>query len=480
MSGLKEESRSGITMARRGMRNVSLKAGSIVWGVGRAESYCEVIMGYGFSIFRNVADKFGLALSTSESSNFVAAKKVQEEMLGQQSSSSHVADDVVSGQDTGATDDHPIMIRRYEDGKAEPKAFDVTASSDLDRFQSPTSKLESPTDPNSPAINANDGLEMSKLQTKIFYLCLPDKAPFSACSQEMLDILSFMVANNRELLEARANPACLWIDADDSRMTHNKVRVACQLIMVLQLQYANITKYNIQLPAWPRNERQFHAARYRRSQVHILQTVITSLLGLLHDVVFKEGQSAVKLEDILLESPMLFIAPFRAAIHHCLRTRKPSKIRSSGQEHFVYTLWLCTLWLFYGNEGADFSTLSNSPFHNSIRDWILFLRIHYCPPPGWQHVHCVDVTCSLRWRNTTDNGSEGEDVAVANSYLEIVQAVALNSPKSLYSDSKWTVDFLRWGYNVVMQESFMYPSVDDTDGDAHDEFMLFVEKTAEP
>ena len=426
-------------------------------------------MGYGFSIFHNRADRYALALSTSESSNLNLAGKVQEDMLRTQNDQESPVDHSNSG-----VPESPVALSETSPSISTVDAAFVSTNGQI--LSGQLSRLHSSDSLNSLTEMVNGSIAKPKLQTDIFYLRLPQETHFTACSQELLDVLSFMVANNRELVEARTDPRRLWIEANEKWITHNKVRVACQLVMVLQKQLSNITKYDKQLPQWPKNEKQFHAARYRRSQVHILTMIIGSFTKLLNDIMFGLDKHVARLEDILLESPGSFISQFRAAIHHSLRTRNPSKIRKSGHEEFVYTLWLCTLWLFYGSEASDHSTLNGTAFHMRLHDWIIFVRSQYCHPPGWEHIHCGDdANCALEKKDIHEVDAAVGDFNGVDFCLKIVRAAAVDDPKSLYADSKWTAGFLWWGYNIIMQEGFMYPGNDTSD----DEFAIFLEMSPE-
>jgi len=247
--------------------------------------------------------------------------------------------------------------------------------------------------------------------------------------------------------------------------------------MFLQQQHLNITQFDSEIPPWPRSSREFHAARYRRSQLGILKSTLLLLSKLLLEASGKKDE-VVKLEDILVNLPEPVGSEYRMALRRVLRTRNPSKIRKGGYEDLAFTVWLCCLYLF--SETHDNNPEKRAP---RLHVWLDLIHTSYCPPPGWEAPKCVGVNCQERWvaENTEEETTELR--AIAESYLSVVKEAARKQPDSIFSDSRWTVDFLRWGYNIVQAEGFRCPKLGSSilDGEGNgdgDEFMLFLDVDA--
>lgn len=269
-------------------------------------------------------------------------------------------------------------------------------------------------------------------------------------------------------------------------------------MMVVQKHYAGIVKWDNKLPAAPQNQKQFHAARYRASQLHILDTVFHRLHRMLRDLSGLDSITrdvrVVRLEHIMAESPPGFATDFRNALKAGLGTRKVTKIREAGWVDLVFTLWVCGLWLW--NSGLDEDEkeeLGKFAFNASIFQWLDFLRDSY----GRALLPVDEHQFYGRGGNTgTADGehspsispcapnSSGEDPAstfteswmIAESYRAAVHVAAASCPDSIFARPEWTVGFLAWGLNIVTQEGFMCPNLEGKEGDeGYDEYMLFME-----
>ena len=404
-----------------------------------------VIMGYGFSIDGNKADAFALALATSNSKNVRCMREEERKTMHQQEGSI-------------------IRAERIMTGSKIKDPLDETT------FESITSSDSSPL-----CIDELGHGKTAHASSKIFHLRAPTGEALSSINQDLLDILSIMAANQRELTSVHITSARSWIRHLDGQLTHNIVTVASRLLGFLRQQHAKIIEHNDDLPPSPQNVKQFHAARYRRFQLHILQSIMLTLKNFLTDVVYEKHRVA-HLEDILSDSPPTFGPQFRAALHYTLGTRKAQKLREAGYQDLVFTVWVCTLWLCYVNEDMGAVRKNTiSRFHKHVFDWLIFLRASYCSPPGWGDNTCSRTGCAIHQWITTDDDEAMEERAIVESYLEIVQLAAEANPASLYADSRWNADFLRWGYRVVQEEGFVCPNLDDDHGSEDDEFMLFFE-----
>lgn len=402
-------------------------------------------MGYGFSIDGNKADAFALALATSKSRN-VSHVRGKERNIRQ-----------IREQSTIPTE-RTLMEHDTKDPLDETPFGPITSSD------------------TSPLCDDELGhLKTTHRPSEIFHLRVPTGGALWSINQDLINILSIMTANERELTSVHITSARSWVKHLDDELTHNDVAVACRLLGFLRQQYAKIIKHNDDLPPLPQNVKQFYAARYRKSQLYILQSIMVTLKNFLTDIISTERQVA-RLEDILSNSPLLFGAQFRAALHCTLGTRKAQKLREADYQELVFTIWVCTLWICYSDEDIT-ALLQNTvnKFHNGIFGWLSFIRASYCPPPGRDDNACSTSGCAVHQWITRDDDEAMEERAIVESYLGVVRAAAEANPGSLYTDSRWSADFLRWAYHIIQEEGFMCPNLVDAEDKHEDEFILFLE-----
>lgn len=357
---------------------------------------------------------------------------------------------------------------------------------------------EAPTPGERPAASKEKGLEDCH-DVDVYYIRLPSHrfgdypngiGALAAFPQKLLNHVSSVVANDRE----RACHTCKQrgIEKWDNHITRNKVNVMCHLLMVIQKKYASIVKWDNKLPRFPQNQKQFHAARYRMSQLLILKNVLDSLYNLLRDLsglssVTKDAR-VVRLEHILADSPSGFATQFRNALKIGLGTHKITKIREAGWVDLVFTLWVCGLWVWNtGLDQDDKKELIQVAFNARIFQWLVFLRNVY-----WRDLLSMDGR-QLHGHKGSAGAAEGEDSPlrgpdspiagdddpvwmIAESYMAVVNAAAASYPDSIFARPEWTADLLAWGLNIVTQEGFMCPNLEGKEGDdAYDEYMLFME-----
>ena len=411
-------------------------------------------MGYGFSLFGNKADTSTLALSSSHSMNIRKVKERQQEVTKQlEELATH-------------------YVETSSNNKASPK-----------RVMSPGVVVQPDSSYTHPPSLTVKGT------SEVFYISPITDNPFSSLDQNLLDTLSIMVANNRELKNTQITPTRSWIPQQSHEVTHNKAMVACQLFKALRHQYSKITRYNGQLPLWPANEKQFHAARYRRSQLHILNSVMMALTRELMTATPKAGNRSknylVDLKATLTStySPSLR-QQFRAAIQHSLYTTSPRKIRKGGYQDLVFTIWICSVYLdytFMTPPPATTTPTTSFTFlqHEHLFHWTNFLTTNYGPPKGWsssssssnvlspipspEDVIASEASvpsqseCQGDSDSVSDTETQMETHAIATSYLPIILAAAENQPDSIYADQKWSVDFLAWGYTILREEGILVP-----------------------
>ena len=267
--------------------------------------------------------------------------------------------------------------------------------------------------------------------------------------------------------EKKAGHPCLQgqIDFANAELSRNVLRVLAAITMLLQRQLSNIVQQSANLPQWPNNVRQFHAARYRRGQIHILRTVNELLLGRLSGLVgFSEDSTrdfrVVRLDHILAESPPSLLTDFRAALNAGLGTRKATKIRERGWVECAFTLWICGVWLWGQTLSLESRSATGLDLQSSIIQWLDFLHDVYQDASITEHV--------------TAPANE-DDVQLAESFLSVIEAAVQKNPRSLYSSSACTLSRLLWCLHVVREESVMCPSFEGKSGDEHDELVLFLE-----
>lgn len=309
-------------------------------------------------------------------------------------------------------------------------------------------------------------------------------------SRGFLGNISIAFANKREI--AKKNSFL-----DDSvdflgcKMSRNTLNVICAVIMILQRQQMNITKHDTALPAWPQNEKQFHAARYRRNQVNILSSVIGSLMGSLRALIGLNGSTnrdmrIICLEHILTDSSQAFLADFRAALNASIGTRNPEKIRSNGWVECTFTLWLCghSLWHSSSNTLKPVVSL-DSTFSSKIAGWLTFLRFHYGDSSG------VDIFSEPspesrgkesdleRKPENTELQVNSDDIhQLAQSYLSAAHAAVRKHPRSLYGHPDVTVTRLTWCLHIIREEGIMCPNLKGKPDEENDQFILFMEDSA--
>ena len=294
---------------------------------------------------------------------------------------------------------------------------------------------------------------------------IPQDAPPSyKFSPGFLDGVATVLCNQREKMTGHL---CLQgqIDLANADLSHNKLKVVAAITMLLQRQLSNIVQHSPNLPQWPDNVRQFHAARYRRGQLHILRAVNASLLGRLAGLVGLGEDSTrdfriVRLDHMLAESPPPLLTDFRSALNAGLGTRKATKIRERGWVECAFTLWVCGVWLWGQSLGLESRSAEGLDIQSRIIQWLDFLREVYQDVSITEH-----VTVS----------AHEDDLQLAESFLGVIQAAVQKNPHSLYSSGACTLSRLLWCLHIVREESIMCPSFEGKSGDEYDELVLFLE-----
>lgn len=310
---------------------------------------------------------------------------------------------------------------------------------------------------------------------------------FSPC---FLEMCSIAFANSREIAKSDFCSSHS-IEFTQIQVSRNKLHVMCAMTMMLQRQHVAITKHDGDLPPWPRNEKQFYAARYRRSQLRILHCVSESILGELKGMAGINSSKArdarvVRLEHILMESPAGLSTDYRAALNAGLGTRSAAKIRNNGWVQCAFTIWLCGLWLWNSKNLQRKLECSNSELPDKISRWLRFLRCAYGNPPILE----FDESQSDRLKDgnefeksefnlsidSTSLARQRDDkTAVVESYFAIIKAAVKKHPTSIFASPDVTVVFLMWCLDIIEAEGIMFPNLEGKIGDENDEFILFLE-----
>ena len=395
-----------------------------------------VIMGYGFSIFNNNEDTFTLLQkSFSGSRSLIDVTKRQHVLwLEQEQSVSPDHDRVASlpSNDPGRLDvavKNPEMRPLVPESNLIPTTFSLRAVNDVSFFQT---------------------------------------------NQLLTDIVSILLANPRELQSIQVTSERFWIFNGEDELTRNKLEIILTLLTQLKHKFNAITQYDDSLPPWPANDRQFHAARYRRSQLSILHSNIAGLRTLLKSTSSK-CLHFVRLQDIIASTNNAKKPnELRNAVFQVLRTRDEKRIHETGHAPFVFTLWLCKSWL-------QQSTLDKTKqFEQRLTRWLHNLTVFYgCPPIGgigspWQFPSLPRRQAGL----AQGGDAEKENLANAKSWMDTIRVVAEKYPHSIFADLAWNVDFLRWSLNIVQQEGLFFPRTEalgELLTDTADVWVLFME-----
>ncbi|KAL8997329.1 MAG: hypothetical protein Q9169_003363 [Polycauliona sp. 2 TL-2023] len=372
-------------------------------------------MGYGFSLFRNPSDHCNLALGA------MAVAHIKD-VLGQQPESSSIQ--------------HAPTVIEPSIAKADPRVGSTRPITGVGWVRLVHNRI-------------------NHRETKVEYLFSPG----------FLEEASIAFSNAREHGRGFSSTDTTLFAGPATR---NKLHTACAIAMMLQKHYVDLTASNLNLPRWPRNQRQFHAARYRRGQLHILRTVIMSivtsmrcLVGL--DTSWPRDKRLLRLELILKAGPKDFLVDFRAVLHVGYGTRNAEKIRQQMLLDPTFTLWLCGLWLWtLPNLDTDYSMCDRAALPTRTASWIAFIRQTYGD----------ESEIGRQWAAIP---ASEEGSSLAESCYYIIQTAAAKNPQSIYSDPKVDVGRLVWCLRVIREETFMCPDLDGRTGDETDEIMLFLE-----
>ncbi|MCJ1379678.1 hypothetical protein MMC17_002780 [Xylographa soralifera] len=391
----------------------------------------KVIMGYGFSLFNNTKDAFRLLLrSTSTSPSLTKARSMQQELQAQQT--------------------QPVPNPHAHDEPLIPKYT--------------ISEACTATHPTPPGWSPD-----------MFFLWPANPTSFLTTNQPLIDTFSILVANARELLTLHVSPTRIYIPSPSPHPpTHNLLHLSSLLLTELQHKHSAIATHTPSLPPFPTTTRRFHAARYRRQQLHILATNIHALTTLLRTA-NTPTTHLLRLEDVLAKAPPGAAPPnpLRAAVHRILGTRRPRRVHALGHADLVFTLWLCCAWLLRDPPAAPAPPATG--VQALLPRWLRCLETSYGAPSAGT---CGSVGGAVSAGGAVDDEEEDDDEArrenavIAASYLVVVKAVAETAPRSVFADGRWSEGFLQWGLGIVQAEGVVLPG--EGGGVEEEEFVLFV------
>ncbi len=430
-------------------------------------------MGYGFSLFRNPADVYLLAISSKSRQRLMEMKQDPSELGGTHSE----AASFIPLNPTETT--IPAVSRNQDSGTPDDPKSDV---------QQVREENEDMVGISSQGGEIQQGLHWVRLKT------ISDPAdqrsqPAYEFSPHFLGECAMMCANKRERTTSGYSlQASVNFSSDE--LSRNQLHVICSVTMMLQKQWGAITQHDHELPRWPESTKAFHAARYRRNQVQLLNVLITRFLEHLRTLVgigLLPGRDVrvVRLEHILMHSPQGLLPDFRAALHAGLGTRNPTKIRSKGWVECTFTLWLCGLWSWRTTTRPALDSSRDPIFVSTILNWLGFLERVYGHPYAFKADAKIipDMSNDVILEESTraqrgvfkQPDSSNDTVLIAESYLRVVEAALKKNSDSLYGAPSVTIQQLVWCLNIINEEGVMLPNLKGTVDEEADEFILFME-----
>ena len=402
-----------------------------------------VIMGYGFSLPHNSSDHYSLGFSPA-----IAAyiKATRARRLACKPSSA-----AVQSQSVG----------------------------DVDNIESNPSRGTSRS--GGQVIESSEDLNVEEiLEQNIHWVRLLENESYEF-SPHFLENFSIAVENAREahIADKCSIDKTKFSDVDFSR---NKLHVLCAVTMILQKAQRAIRKNDKDLPQAPQNSKQVDAARYRDSQLGILDSVLDSMYSFLKSVTTPSPPetsklSVLRLESIFTESPKGLLKDLRGVLNAGMRTRDPVKIRERGGVDFAFTAWLCGIWIY-----SQSDTKREDEIDPRYLRWLHFLQQNYTEPleesTDGPRPEISNLEERAEWFDpirSENGGAKLESTFIARSYLDAIQAATEKRPQSLYSDKRVTMKRLEWCLNVIRNEGVWCPSLDQGADEEDDDWVLFLE-----
>lgn len=403
-----------------------------------------VIMGYGFSLPKNTSDHYSLGFSPAIAA-YIKATKARR--LARKPTS-----DAVQSQST------------MESDKIQPKLVS-------EPVRSGSQVLELLEDFNLEEI----------LEQNIHWVRLLDNGNYEF-SPQFLEYFSIAVENSREAHMADDDCSASNTHLSDRDFSRNKLHVICAVIMILQKGQRAIREHEKDLPEIPQNNKQVDAARYRDSQLRILDSVVDSMGKFLKSVATPNSSEAsdprvIRLEHILTNSPKSLLKDLRGVLNAGIRTRDPTKIRERGGVDFAFTIWLCGLWIYSRSDPRGEDEIDPKYLR-----WLHFLKQNYAEPSEESLNHQRPENTVLEERpewfdpvRSANGDAELDSAFIARSYLDAVQAATEKRPQSVYNDGQITVRRLEWCLNIIKNEGVWCPNLDPREDEEDDDWVLFLE-----
>ena len=401
----------------------------------------QVIMGYGFSLSENTSDHYSLGFSPSIAA-YIEATKARR-----------------------------LAHKPYSD-----------AVQGLD-FDNPQRKLKTGTvRSGGQVLESIDDLNVEEtLEQNIHWVRLLGNENYEF-SPQFLERFSIAVENPREACTAD-NCSGSKTYLSNRGLSRNKLHVISAIIMILQKGQREIRKHDKEMPGAPQNSKQVDAARYRDSQLRILDTVLDSMCKFLKSVTATDSpednkSGVVRLEHIFTTSPKDLLKDLRGILNAGLRTRDPTKIRERGGVDFAFTMWLCGLWIY-----SQSAPRREDEINPKYLRWLHFLQLNYPEPSeesthhqGPVHpVHAVQAEWFDPVRSSASGDTETDPGFIARSYLDAVRAATEKRPQSIYNDGRITVMRLEWCLNVIKKEGVWCPNLDQEGGEEDDDWVIYFE-----
>ena len=301
----------------------------------------------------------------------------------------------------------------------------------------------------------------------------------------LLTDVSLNLRTERELrsVDSTRSPPKDATSLSDDLLTRNKLHVLCILIMFFQDRRAAIRTNDQSLPVKPENPKQQYASIYRASQLRILEGVLLALEVTLQKLTStpKENEPQIssldnassqknrvfRLSDILTPSalksksnsgdsivPRDLLHSLRSIVHKGLGTRDAEKIKRRGGEDFVFTIFVCGLWILWSTDSIYVETNPDTKIQldGKLVEWIKRLISWYPMPPTGD---CHESTSLY---HDKDHTSIAELNETATSYLKAVRASVDKHPESIFnSTTSLTIGRMIWCLSVVRGESVRCP-----------------------
>lgn len=399
-------------------------------------------MGYGFSLHENNSDHYSLGFSPAIAA-FIKATKARR--LAHKPNSDAVRSQSIKESDS--IQPNPFRGTVWNGGQV------IESSEDFDVEEI--------------------------LEQNIHWVRSHDKQSYEF-SPHFLECFSIAVENPREAHIADDCPV-YEMDFSNREFSRNKLHVICAVFMILQKGSRAIRKHDEDLPQAPQNNKQVDAARYRDSQLRILDSVLGSMYTFLKSVTTATPPETgtlrvLRLEHILTDLPKSLLKDLRGVLNAGMRTRDPMKLRERGGVDFAFTAWLCGLWIYSQSGTREEDAIS--PIY--LR-WLRFLQQSYAEPSEGSIDHPNHENPILEERaewfdpvRSASGDAKMESTFIAKSYLDAVQAATEKRPSSIYNDKRITVGRLEWCLNIIKHEGVWCPSLGQEEDEEDDDWALFL------